>query len=633
MSLDREIALLTSSDKRSNALLALPVLRRLAISLLSTVTVVAAAHTAAADAPRSPAPGDTAPVPPTTVIVTPPPPSDQPTNPDDAHIQELVDREVARILAERAAADVAQKEADDKARAQLGTAGRISAPTDQPGTPGLNGDYAKGGSGFMDGRLNFTLTNENVFAKPGDSIPSVPGWRFGTPNSLGVLFFDNYDTRYSGYEDLSFATMYHNYRQGHLEVEGGIVLLLNDLTGNAGGVNVSDAGSYILTSWWKDPNHIDPTRVTMTAFPVSSDRFRLGFSYRLSWGGNEEYRRTAAAVPGVKFQLDTEKGYAFVGFKSSVVLDPSTAEQVGVFAALAGAGYDLNDMFRLEFNGGYFNRGDNELIDVQTQPVDLFGASVQLSAHHGMPVGSSIDYKLYRYDPERIGRVYQKAQWNPGLSWIAQTEATILGQTLKDPNNTGATKIQWGTAADVNVRIAKDHTRFKGDISYRDLAFILHSVPSLPTYSDFPSSYVLTGDIFADIGVDHNWLGWITAGLTAGIEKPASLTSPTGGIPGDTTTAGTAGTSTAVIRYNNIGSQTSAIISVLPAGKTVEPQLAVKATGRFDIGAAWGLILDAYYSYDPNQTELVRGSSTGLFRYEFGQLNQLGFNITVQAKF
>ncbi|HTM23292.1 MAG TPA: hypothetical protein VL172_22375, partial [Kofleriaceae bacterium] len=52
----------------------------------------------------------------------------------------------------------------------------------------------RGASGFMDVRLNATLTNENVFVKPGETIPSVPGWRFGVPNSLGILFFDNYDT-------------------------------------------------------------------------------------------------------------------------------------------------------------------------------------------------------------------------------------------------------------------------------------------------------------------------------------------------------------------------------------------------------------------------------------------------------
>ena len=133
------------------------------------------------------------------------------------------------------------------------------------------------------------------------------------------------------------------------------------------------------------------------------------------------------------------------------------------------------------------------------------------------------------------------------------TEATLLGQTLKDPENTGGTKIQWGRAADINVRVAKDHTRFKADVSYRDLAFILHSVPSLPTYSDFPASYQLSGDIFADVGVDHNWYGWITGGLTAGIERPASLTSPSG-IPGDTAATGTSTASVMGRFYPGAGS-------------------------------------------------------------------------------
>ena len=61
---------------------------------------------------------------------------------------------------------------------------------------------------FVDTRLNFTLTNENVLVKPGETIPSVPGWRFGSPNPLGMLFFDNYDTRYTGYENLTHLVVY-----------------------------------------------------------------------------------------------------------------------------------------------------------------------------------------------------------------------------------------------------------------------------------------------------------------------------------------------------------------------------------------------------------------------------------------
>src|SRR4030095_10625399 len=89
-----------------------------------------------------------------------------------------------------------------------------------------------GQSGFFDTRLAFTLTNENILAKPGETIPSVPGWRFGTPNSLGVLFFDNYDTRFSGFETLSHAVAYRSYSRGHLQAEGAFVLRINELSEN-----------------------------------------------------------------------------------------------------------------------------------------------------------------------------------------------------------------------------------------------------------------------------------------------------------------------------------------------------------------------------------------------------------------
>src|SRR6185436_18801559 len=143
-------------------------------------------------------------------------------------------------------------------------------------------DYLSGASGNTDIRLAFTLTNENLLSKPGETIPSVPGWRFGRPNSLGTLFFDNYDTRFSGYETLSNAIMYRNYRKDHLEVEGGFVMRINELAERK--IDLSDAGSYILVSWWTDPEHKSPERITLTTFPVSSDRMRLGYSYRLSWG-------------------------------------------------------------------------------------------------------------------------------------------------------------------------------------------------------------------------------------------------------------------------------------------------------------------------------------------------------------
>src|SRR5262245_21426371 len=61
---------------------------------------------------------------------------------------------------------------------------------------------------YVDTRLNFTITDEYMLVKPGQTDPSVPGVRIGPPNSLGILFFDNYDTRYTGYENLTHLVIY-----------------------------------------------------------------------------------------------------------------------------------------------------------------------------------------------------------------------------------------------------------------------------------------------------------------------------------------------------------------------------------------------------------------------------------------
>lgn len=479
-----------------------------------------------------------------------------------------------------------------------------------------------GDNGFMDVRLNFTLTNENLFAEPGETIPSVPGWRFGRPNSLGTLFFDNYDTRFSGYETLSHAVLYRNYKKDHLEVEGAFVLRINDLAERK--IELSDAGSYLLTSYWFDKTRQDPKRITLTAFPTSSDRFRLGYSYRLSWGGSEEYRRSRQSVPGVKIQFDQGKAYAFVGAKSAVVLNRESAEEESVLAFLAGAGVDVTPMIRVEVNGGAIDRGSNELQDVIAEKVQLYGVSTQVAIHKGMPVSSSIDYKLYRNDPERVGRLFSKTEYEGGLSWLASAEATMLGQTLKDPEMTGSTKVQTGAAADLNLRVKFNRTRFRLDVQYRDLAFILHSTPSLPTFSDFPAAYDKAGNYFAAVGVDQNWNDKWTAGIVLGIDQPATLTTPTGVIPGDLVNG--SGVSTAVIR-------SAEAITILPEGKSALPQYAAKFTGRLDFADMFAAILDVYYTYDPNQTRLTREGPEQTFQRVFGEFNQLGVNATLQAKF
>jgi hypothetical protein len=565
------------------------------------VSTLLAPALALAQAPGDPGPGSAVPVPVPSIAD------------DEARIKEIVDKEVARILTERAAKEAADKAAKEAVEKE-------AAANDKE-------EDLTGESGHSDTRLAFTLTNENIFAKPGETVPSTPGWRFGTPNSLGVLFFDNYDSKYSGFETLTHGVFYRSYSRGHLQAEGAVVLRFNEVTENS--IPISDAGSYIVLSNWKDPTHKDPTRISLTAFPVSADRFRLGYSYRLSWGGNPEYRRSRYSTPGMKVQYDWNGGYAFVGAKSGVVVDPTDGEQKTALAGLAGAGIDPTDMLRLEVNGGVYDRGYNELQDVQGEKVILYGGSFQASIHKGMPIRSSVDYRLYKFNGERVSPLFSPEKYPGGLSWIAQTEFTVLGQTLKDSDKTGSTKTQIGKAGDVNVRVKLDRIRLRADFSYRDLAFILHSQPSIPTFADFPSAYKVKPNLFASVGADHNWGDWLTLGLIFGVDKPATLTSPKG-VPGGATDA--AGTSTAVIRNNNIDT----LITILPEGKEAVAQIAVKGTVKVDFAKIFSAVLEVFYSYDGNQTHFRRTCSdpdTCPFEYVFGDFNQLGVNATLQARF
>lgn len=572
---------------------------------ISTAVLVAASLSVAPDLALAQQPGD----PPPEVAPAPAPPQPQI---DEARIREIVDREIARVLAERSAREAAER------------AERETAEKEAPRVEEKERDLT-GQSGFMDTRLAFTLTNENVLAKPGETIPSVPGWRFGVPNSLGVLFFDNYDTRFSGFETLSHAVAYRSYSRGHLQAEGAFVLRINELSEN--NIALSDAGTYLVITNWKDPTHKDPTRISLTAFPVSSDRFRLGYSYRLSWGGTPEYKRSRSATPGVKLQYDTKNMYAFVGAKSATIVDPKDGEVKSALAGLAGAGIDPHPNVRIEVNGGVFDRGYNELQDVLGEKVLLVGGSAQVSVFKGMPIRSSVDYRLYKYNGERVSPLFSPERYPGGLSWLAQAELTTMAQTLKDPERTGSTKRQFGMAGDVNFRMKLDRYRLRLDLSYRDLAFILHSQPSLPPYSDFPDAYTIEPNYFAAVGVDRNWSDFLTLGVIAGIEKPATLTSPKG-IAG----AETQGTSTAVIRNNNIDT----LITILPPGEEAVPQVALKGSAKVDFARIFSAVLEVFYSYDGNQTRYRRACADPEqcpFEYTFGEFNQLGVNATLQARF
>ena len=60
---------------------------------------------------------------------------------------------------------------------------------------------------FVDTRLSFVFADDNVLAGAGETTPNSPNARFGAGNQ-NTQFYDNFNTRFSGFETLSNIVLY-----------------------------------------------------------------------------------------------------------------------------------------------------------------------------------------------------------------------------------------------------------------------------------------------------------------------------------------------------------------------------------------------------------------------------------------
>lgn len=475
---------------------------------------------------------------------------------------------------------------------------------------------------FVDTRVTFVFTNDNLLVAPGETNPSNPGTRFGNASTANTFFYDNYETKYTGFETLSHVVLYKklpSYFAG-LTTEAALALTVQLVSET--GSSFGDSGSYVRLTYALDDAKPERYNLQLTAFPFSADRFRLGYSYQISWGGSSIFPKQDPdinkknPVPGVKLQWNGGDFYAFTGTKTSLLQRKRTMEDPTELATfwgfLGGGGWD-NGFLRGEANGGYFQKGLNPNTSVIGESVNAFGASVQIGVHDGLPIGQSIDFKLYRNDPTIVDVWFAPERYVPGkLSWAVMSEYTNVYQSLEDASKPGSTTLQRAQAGDLNVKIKWDYARFNVDFLFRDLAFILFNVPSLTSYQSFPRNLDLTPELFLAAGVDYHFPSLhLTPGISGGVQWPASFT-PTG-------------ESTSLVR--NEGNR-----SILPRDTEVVPIIAMKATAKLDLSDMLALLGEARFQIDNNQTTYINDEN-GINVLDFTQPYLFGFNLVLQGRF
>ncbi len=481
---------------------------------------------------------------------------------------------------------------------------------------------------LLDTRLSFVFADDNVFAGPGETNPNSPNAGFGASNQNNQ-FYDNYNTRFSGFESLSHLVLHTRtpaFFEG-FETEAALALLLSEI--RSGEIRLRDDSSYVRLAYrpssWGEKENIE-----LVGFPVSADRFRLGYLYRLSWGGNSIYGNRAYknGIPGAKLQINKDRWYAFVGGKTAVLQNDVILEEDTHYGALAGAGWDVLDVLKLELGTGYFQKGKipslaNQGIDA---PVNALGASGRISLHVNEPVSQSMDLRLYRNDPTVFEKLFAAPNYPGGLSYTVSLEASRMTQTLADPDVFARTVPQNADAIALQGRVTYNYARVSLLAVYRSLSFIQFDVPGFPPYHDVPDGTETQPEMFVALGADYHLPRFhLTPGIIFGVQQAAAMTPPDSLMGGNEPIPGLDGKRTVVFRDTNL-------VSILPPGTSPLLIYSAKANTRWDISETFAAVGEVYWTRDPNRATFIQ-DVTGIVQQVFENEDRLGFNLIVQARF
>lgn len=489
---------------------------------------------------------------------------------------------------------------------------------------------------FVDTRITWTFGDDDVLTDTGQRVPVSPLPRIGDRPQY-QLFFDALNSRFAGRENLTHLVLYARAPGfiPRIQTEASLVLRvdLGQLTTGSGNLNQAfyDAGTFLRVAYALNPSRPRDS-LSFTFFPFDTDRFRLGYLWDLSWGGNSVFPRRVGASPGVRAQVDVGALSVWAGFKTTgivvpleVVTQSRDLEVVRVeetqYGALGGLSYRAGELFRFDLSGGWFQQGRFDLPGVRGQTVYLYGASARAVFTKGLRVSQSLDMMLYRNDPTAPFVAFSPETFSRGgVQWAVSAEGVVLRQNLADIDTPGRTQEQTGFAGAVQARMRAGY--FSAGLTglYRTVPFLLRDVPSFIPFQTIPTEATVNGELFFAAEASYAiTAAHVVPSLIVGMQLPATFSSS--------------------VREGALESLRTLVIrragnfSILPPGEGATPILSARFSVRWDLSRILSGVAWAQYVLDENSTLLqVDSSGTRQVRI-FQNAHQLGFGLTVQARF
>jgi len=482
-------------------------------------------------------------------------------------------------------------------------------------------------SDFMKTSLTFYLGDDNVLAGNADRSPN-----FGMGNEYPELFFEGLNSEKQKVVSETHMVVYAQM-PGFLpfvDTEAAFVAefeLSRDPDNKQLIGRFRDDGSYVAITFWFNRSKRG-NNLKLTAWPYSANRFRLGYTYDLTWGGNTIWARNRGPVPGVKLHLDMQHFYAFIGAKSLPQLRADNNEVENYWGLLAGFGPNFSfgpgDSLKLNYDvsGGYFSRGTFQQDPFRATALQAFGVSQRVQLTKDTRMGLSPDLRLLVNDPERRRQVTGVPNYQGDWGFGVGAEFTTLWQTLIDANDPSQAAFDNAITAGVfaqgrflrNLRVGLD-------VVYRDVSFLVFNVPGLTPYLSFVEDTIRTPQIYGALWADYYFeKAKVTPGIVFGLMQPASFAAATDA---------TGQRKLQVIREAND-------YELMPDGtEAAFTVLSIKGSVKWHLSPIVALIGEVSYTQDFNVSRVVTNADTGVGErvLDDAMAQRLGVNLLIQASF
>lgn len=482
-------------------------------------------------------------------------------------------------------------------------------------------------------RVTFAIADDNLLAGARDRSPGA-----GFKLAADRLFYDAIEQRKRGFETETQLVVYKRVPTyfKRMDAEAAFVVELQHYTNEKTyktETQIRDDGSYIKLNWYTKRSDYTGDQVSLTMFPFDSQRMLLGYTYNITWGGERTFpnnapggdsARSNTMVPGMRlrydFKVGTGKdGYVWAGAKTARLLNEQINEPQTYYGLLYGGGVSFTRWMTLEVNGGYFQRGafppqGTKFPGIGGKTAQAFGGSTRLTFRKGMPIGTSIDFQLFRYSPDATYLLTQNQNYDDRFAASGAFEFTGVGQTLLDWEKPDTTVIRPAMSGAFNGRLRWKKTRVFATALFRNLDYVVLDIPGVAPYRAFPQGAIVKPEWFVVAGVDYYLQRTrLTPGFVFAYKNPASYTSN--------------GTTLVYREFNDV--------ETLPQGNFAYDILSSKLTLKWDVAPFFVVVSELRYTHDSNRTKFVKSNDdSGRIRvFEDANItNRLGFFLLAQAR-